>query len=76
MLCDNSEHKIVLTIKLKDQRRFGYFQDKSVKVTPVSGVDGDKVTFSCPLGYTLTGEKEARCTASNKWSVMVRTCNL
>ena len=46
-------------------------QDKSVKVSPVSGEDGDKVIFSCPRGYTLTGAQETRCLASNKWSIKV-----
>ena len=46
-------------------------QDKSVKVSPVSGEDGDKVIFSCPRGYTLTGAMETRCLASNKWSIKV-----
>ena len=46
-------------------------QDKSVKVSPVSGEDGDKVMFSCPRGYTLTGAQETRCLASNKWSIKV-----
>ena len=31
----------------------------------------DKVVFSCPRGYTLTGDKETRCMASNQWSVKV-----
>ena len=43
-----------------------------MKVSPVSGEDGDKVVFSCPRGYTLTGDQETRCLASNKWSVKVR----
>ena len=30
-----------------------------------------KVVFSCPRGYTLTGDKETRCMASNQWSVKV-----
>ena len=45
-----------------------------MKVSPVSGEDGDKVVFSCPRGYTLTGDQETRCLASNKWSVKVRMC--
>ena len=44
-----------------------------MKVSPVSGEDGDKVVFSCPRGYTLTGAQETWCLASNKWSIKVRS---
>ena len=48
------------------------FQDKTVKVTPLSTDDGGKVLFSCPRGYTLEGDNQASCQTSNTWSIKVR----
>ena len=42
-----------------------------MKVSPVSSEEGGKVLFSCPRGYTLSGDREASCQASNKWSIKV-----
>ena len=52
------------------------FQDKKVKVTPVSDNSGGKVLFSCPRGFSLEGDKEATCQASNQWSIKVRVTRI
>ena len=46
-------------------------QDRTVKVTPVSDDAGGKVLFSCPRGFSLTGDKSASCQATSKWSIKV-----